>query len=149
MQSGPSSDLSDISQVFEVADIFTWMDAISGLKIFLDVFLCGRYYLLQYQLSMWYLRQIWNWFSIWISTTFCVWFPMSYRAEYRFQSALNSHLTWVRIMARYFIVQYESKIPVYIFKDNLWRKVNPDSYFREAGDKIVSPSWCNLWHHSD
>jgi len=32
MQSGPSSDLSDISQVFEMDDIFTRKDAISGLK---------------------------------------------------------------------------------------------------------------------
>jgi hypothetical protein len=32
MQSGPSSDLSDISKVFEMDDIFTRKDAISGLK---------------------------------------------------------------------------------------------------------------------
>ena len=33
MQSEPISDLSDISQVFRVDDIFTRKDAISGLKI--------------------------------------------------------------------------------------------------------------------
>ena len=32
MQSGASSDLSDLSQIFEVDDIFTRKDAISGLK---------------------------------------------------------------------------------------------------------------------
>jgi hypothetical protein len=31
-ESGPSYDLSDISQVLEVVDIFTGKDAISGLK---------------------------------------------------------------------------------------------------------------------
>ena len=45
------------------------------------------------------LRQIWNLHTIWTIPTSCGWFPMSYREEYWFQSALNSHLTWVRIIA--------------------------------------------------
>ena len=91
--------LSDILQVIGVYDIFTWMDSITGLKssprtgfYVTAIIYCNTSFLCDI------LRQIWNWHSIWSSPTSCVWFPMSYRAEYRFQSALNSHLTWVRIM---------------------------------------------------
>jgi len=68
-------------------------------KVALERIFCDHYYILQYQLPVWYLKKIWNWLSIWSSPTSCVWSPMSYKADYRSQSALNSHLTWVRIMA--------------------------------------------------
>lgn len=34
---------------------------------------------------------------------------------------------------RYFFVQYEAQIPIYSFKSNVWRTVNPASYFTDAG----------------
>jgi len=37
---------------------------------------------------------------------------------------------------RYFFVQYEAHIPIYRFGNNLWRKVDPYSYFMESDDTV-------------
>jgi hypothetical protein len=39
---------------------------------------------------------------------------------------------------RHFFVQYEAKIPIYSFKDKIWRNVKAASYFRENGGKSLS-----------
>ena len=39
---------------------------------------------------------------------------------------------------RYFFVQYDAKIPIYSFKGDIWRAVNPEAYFAKNGDDCLS-----------
>ncbi len=39
---------------------------------------------------------------------------------------------------RYFFAQYESRIPVYSFEKNLWRRVRASSYFNEDDDGLLT-----------